>query len=88
MNSMLQLFTFKKKYLVVFKNLVPIEIASCFPIFDRSYWLKEEVQLILDKFFREKLTVLMASTLSSCTFPKIFYFCVYFLRFHCLIVMI
>ena len=37
--------------------LVPIEILSHYPIIDTSYWLRENVQLAINKVFREKPTV-------------------------------
>ena len=59
---------------IVLIILGPFELVLHYPIIDSSHWLKEEIHLIIDKFFREKSLVLMASTLSSCTFLLIFWF--------------
>ena len=53
--------------------MVPIETLSHYPIIYSCHWLREDVQLIIDKFFEEKLIVLMASTLSSSTFLLFFF---------------
>ena len=45
--------------------LVPFEILSHYPKIDISNLLKENVQLIREKIFREKFISLMASTLFS-----------------------
>ena len=58
-----------------FMFLVPIEILSRYPVIKKSsHWFTEGVKLNIDKFFQEKGTVLMATTLSSCTFLQFFRF--------------
>ena len=44
-----------KFFLVIFVLLVPLEILSRYSDIDSSHWLREGVQWVIDKFFREKL---------------------------------
>ena len=44
-----------KFFLDICVLLVTFEILSHYPKTDSSYWLKEEVEWITDKLFREKL---------------------------------
>ena len=55
---------YKIKYLDIFVLLVPLEIVSHYPDIDSIYWLREDAQWIMDKFFRDKLMVQMAQALS------------------------
>ena len=52
--------------------MVPFESLSHYPIIDSFHWLREEIQLVVDKFLEEKCMGLMASTLFSRTFLLIF----------------
>ena len=44
-------------FLDIFLLLVPVEIVSHYPDIDSSHWLREDVQWIIDKGFRENFTV-------------------------------
>ena len=57
---------------LIFTILVPFESLSHYPIIDSSHWLREEIQLVVDKFWEEKGMGLMASTLFSRTILLIF----------------
>ena len=46
-----------KFFLHISELLVTFETLPHYPKIDSSYWLKEDVQWIPDKFFREKLMV-------------------------------
>ena len=72
MTSMPQDFKNKIKifYFSVFLN--PFEILSLYSNLYNFYWLKEDVQWIIDRVLRETLMVHLASTLSSRTFLLIF----------------
>ena len=48
---------FKNKNYDIFLLLVPLEILSHYPDIDVSHWLREDVQWIMGKVFREKLMV-------------------------------
>ena len=74
MTSMQQdLKVFQKNFLDSFVILVSLLILSHYPDIDISNWLSEKFQRITDKAFREKLIVLMASTLSDRTFLTNFF---------------
>ena len=51
-------------FVVVFVLLVTFELLSHYPNIDSSNLIKQNVQWIPDKIFREKLLVKMASTIS------------------------
>ena len=74
-------FKFFKVFFDIFLILVPLEIPSQYADIDSSHWRRENSQLIMDKVFREYPMVLMASTLSSRIFYRIFGFCLYFMFF-------
>ena len=74
MTSMTQDFNFFKFFFDVFVFLVTFDLLSHYPkiihiiqILFQSHWLREDVQWIPDKVFRENLMVQLASTLSSRT---------------------
>ena len=59
-----------------FVLLVTFEILTCYPNINGSHWFSEEDHWITAKVFRENL---MASTLSSRSFPQNFWFCLFLL---------
>ena len=50
-------FNFLNKFILFFVISVPFEILLHCPNIDSSLWLIEDVQLIVEKVFREKLMV-------------------------------
>ena len=68
-----------KKILNILVLLVSLEILLHYPDIDVSNWFRGDVQWIMDKVFREKLIVQMASTLFS-------HFSTEFLVFACICV--
>ena len=65
----------------IFVILLIFELAPNYPNIDSSHWLREGMQWITDKGFREKIMVYLASTLSSRIFLLKFGFCLFLLLF-------
>ena len=74
MTSITRFFIISKKTGFFFVILVPFEILSQYPNIDCSHWLGKEFQWIIDKVFREKIMVQMASKFSSRISGKFFWF--------------
>ena len=74
---------FLKMFGYFFIIVVSFENLSHYSKINSFHWLREDIQMIIDKRSREKLTIFMTSALSSSVFLLNFWFLpMFFCHFH------